>query len=428
MALKTVYVAPYNPAEVGLWETVNVASGPDLFANQFLPIIQATSPAPNHEYSTVMQAPSSVPGLRTVYAVTTIAPPAPSFAAAWGFTKSAFYNASFQSISSVIPAPPNSTWYTQPFFGSEGAQPGDIVVANGEATISAASAASNYRSRLHTCGNNTAAFTASATGSTLTVTAIAAAYVGQYPIAPGQTLQTAGTGSALVSPPTILPFGTNGTTGQGGTGTYALSGPASFTSQFCIAYAYTGTLFKPGGYFEATWGFNSADLPHQTNAGWIAFWMQDILGIISQNVNSSYSAAYGPFCEIDFFEALNTAASPWQSNIHSWTNTNGGGFGTNTGNGGDILSATLGNPNYNNQNRYGMLWVPTTLNGGNGFLWPYFNGAAVGASPMFSYTSGSTGALAGLYVGESSIGFNLMIEGGYLMPATFSEVAVWQSP
>lgn len=70
---------------------------------------------------------------------------------------------------------------------------------------------------------NPAVFTASSSGTTMTVTAVASGT-----IAPGAYI---GNTQTVVAYTSILPYGTAGTTGVGGTGTYALSASNTFMSQ-----------------------------------------------------------------------------------------------------------------------------------------------------------------------------------------------------
>lgn len=83
----------------------------------------------------------------------------------------------------------------------------------------------------------TAVFTASSTGTTMTVTAVASGT-----IVPGAII-----GNARSEPGgynQVLAYGTNGTTGVGGTGTYAMSVSTSFISQttYTVPASYTGSI------------------------------------------------------------------------------------------------------------------------------------------------------------------------------------------
>lgn len=84
-------------------------------------------------------------------------------------------------------------------------------------------------------------FTASASGTTLTVTTTPSA-----PIVPGMIIGNLDSNPGFFN--TIQPYGTAGTTGVGGTGTYALSTTASFTSQTTntAATVFTATVDANG--------------------------------------------------------------------------------------------------------------------------------------------------------------------------------------
>ena len=80
----------------------------------------------------------------------------------------------------------------------------------------------------------TATFTASASGTTLTVTAVASGT-----IAVGAQIRTIAQNARTFN--SILAYGTNGTTGVGGTGTYALSASASWASTTVVTAAASFT-------------------------------------------------------------------------------------------------------------------------------------------------------------------------------------------
>lgn len=84
---------------------------------------------------------------------------------------------------------------------------------------------------------NTSTFTASSSGTTMTVTAVASGT-----IVPGAII--ANVTSLPGGYNTVQPYGTAGTTGVGGTGTYAMSASATFSSQttYTVPASYTGSI------------------------------------------------------------------------------------------------------------------------------------------------------------------------------------------
>lgn len=94
---------------------------------------------------------------------------------------------------------------------------------------------------------HTSVFTASQTGTTMTVTAVASGT-----IVPGAII-----GNALSNPGSVnqvLAYGTNGTTGVGGTGTYAMSVSTTFGSQtvFTAPASFTGSIAANTGVLTVT--------------------------------------------------------------------------------------------------------------------------------------------------------------------------------
>lgn len=93
----------------------------------------------------------------------------------------------------------------------------------------------------------TSRFTASSSGTTMTVTAVASGT-----IVPGAIIGNATSTQGGFN--TVQPYGTAGTTGVGGTGTYAMSTSASFTSQlvYTAPASYTGSIAANTGVLTVT--------------------------------------------------------------------------------------------------------------------------------------------------------------------------------
>lgn len=362
-----------------------------------------------------------------------------AYAAYYGYVTQVLYDSTFNSIDLSNTRNPGYTWYISEFNGNTTPNAGDFVVNSGNVvvptgntlvyTVSSAATSPPYRGGLLTAGNTSAAFTATSSGTTLNVTALlntAAGYPG--PITPGQVLaggsMTPGTG------PTILAYGTNGTTGTGGIGTYALS--SSYTdasSSFYVSQSYVGTAFTAGGYYEETVAIGSGGYQGGT---WPIFWVIGFNGTISENVVGIYSVAAPYFDEIDFFEFL--SATQETISEHIWTNTNGGGLGTNKYYSLGVASVNLGTPTYSNPHSYGVLWVPTTntINPGTGLVYHFVDGVLTPVGNITAYTSTtstpalSTGTGIGSTLGQGEAGvFPLQVGAGYDWPVTFYEVQVW---
>jgi hypothetical protein len=313
-------------------------------------------------------------------------------------------------------------WYVSPYFGASVPVAGDFTYGGGLVSIDASTNSSSYRARMATRGNTSSYFQGTIAGSVLTVNSLAG---GSNNVAVGQVLAGANITGAL----TILSLGT----GSGGAGTYNLSGSATVSSaQSFVGQSSVGLSTiagSGGGYFEAKFAFNPANAPNNQTGGWPAFWIEDLAGLYSQNLTAGYSTS-AHFSELDFFESIpsGTAGSPTSTlTMHDWTNTNGGGFGTNS-----QVQATpsFGSPTYTNVNTYAVVWIPSSKNSGLGSVSWYFNGTLV-AGPL-TYTSIGTSVpvssndFNGVFFIAESGNFVVLFDGGYQNAINIQSMQVWQ--
>jgi hypothetical protein len=358
--------------------------------------------------------------------------PAPVAALARGFNSNVFnYDFATQGLSGIdinATLKPGFAFYTAWWNGAQSAAyanqlapPSSIYgFSGGLVTVGTAT----HTGWLSTVGNKGSAFSGTIAGTTLTVNSVLYGAVAE-----GQTL----VGSAALSGQTIVSQLT-GT--PGGVGTYQISGSATIgTSANIIANANTGTTFAPGGYYEASMGWNPA---HTTgNNGFPSFWLYDINGFNSGNLNTGYGAA-AHWGEIDIVEGLN---GPYAAdmNIYDWTNVNGGATGCGQGNMGHCNRVNETYPpvtNQTSQHLYGMLWVPSTKNAGTGLIQFYLDRVHIAGQDV-TYTSRGTPTPACspsdpagcLFILESGR-FVMLIDsgggGGTAYPVTLANVNVWQ--
>jgi hypothetical protein len=162
--------------------------------------------------------------------------------------------------------------------------------------------------------------------------------------------------------------------------------------------------------------------------------MQDQAGLYSQSLTAGYGTA-ATFMEIDHFEGEPTGTAGVALNaftLHDWTNTNGGGLGSN--NSSSVTTASnsqLGNPTFTNKHCYGTLWILSSQFGGLGVFRRYFDGivlpfldvtysSSAGSSPSATPSSPN-----GVFFDGESENFVLMIEGGYQQPINISNITAW---
>ena len=304
-------------------------------------------------------------------------------AAAWGFTSNKFsYNFATQGLSGIDVEGSkkpgyqfyNSFWFgcaaPTPCGGSDSARASALAYDGKLVTLGAG----GTNARIATRGSTSSAFSATASGTTLTVLDVL-----YGPLLTGQVVA----GHAALSGQTIVRQLTGS---PGGVGSYQLSAPASIlASAKLLGQSSIGMpTFPAGGYYEAT--FSLDPLNDKGNNGWPAFWLHDIAGLYSQVLTAGYGEARA-FGEIDIFEAKSGARGA-SMNIHHWTNVNGGGSSDNLG----ITNTAM--PQYyaaianrTGLHSYGMLWVPTMLNGGSGFIQFFLDRVPVNNKVTYSASS-----------------------------------------
>ena len=356
-------------------------------------------------------------------------PSAPPQAALWGFNTNKLnetWSGGTSDIDLNNTLAANYTWYVAPFASGQVPSASDFTYSGGTLNIQAGTLSATYRSRLFSRGLQIATFQATAAGTVLTVSSM-----NTGTIIVGQTLA----GSASIpGGTTILSLGT----GTGGTGTYNLSQSVTIVSSTKLTSATsTGNVstFNPGGYYEACYGWNPANtLGNSSVSGTIAWWMQDQVGLFSQSQTSGYGTA-ATFLEIDHFEGLATGTIGVASNaftLHDWTNTNGGGIGTNnSSSNSSATNSQLGNPTFTNQHCYGTLWILSSQFGGIGVVRRYFDGIVLPFLDV-TYSSGAGSSPSatpsnpnGVFFDGESDNFVLMIEGGYQQPINISKITAW---
>ena len=368
------------------------------------------------------------------------------FAAANGYITKLFHDNLFNSIDLAQTGNSGFNWYTIPNYGYVATPSSDIsvgttgytgftgtyvqVVANtGPTGINSPT----YLPGIYSAGCLVSAFTGSInSGGLLNVIAVQLRSYGtdgNWPITPGQLIY----GSGMTGTVTVLPYGTNSTTGVGTTGTYALSGAASITAASgpFQGAAYVGNVFPFGGYKEATISFNPALAPAAGgNSNWPSFWWNDIQGSMLLNAVAKFSDPCS-FNELDFFEDVPTASagSPNPSfNSHYWINPIYGGTANLTSANNSSSAAQMGTPNFaTNQVQIGCLVIPTTKGGGTGTIMRFIDGIH---QPAFDVTYSSSGSpeysptTAGPYPDEGGFG-ELILNGGTAWPLTIFDVNIW---
>lgn len=348
----------------------------------------------------------------------------PAAAIARGFTTNKFsYNFATQGLSGIdinATLNPGFSIYTANWLGARTpAFAGVIAPPSSAFSFSPGVAVNVGGAVLSTQANTSSAFTATVAGTTMTVSALL-----YGPITAGQTV----VGSSSLSGQTIVKQLT-GTTG--GVGTYQLSGSATIASPTNLlgnSYAAgVAPLFTAGGYYELEMSFTTPGSP----SGFPSFWMQDINGLLNQNLNPGYGAA-SHFEEIDIFEAF--AAN--DTNVLDWTISNGVSYNNNQASWVHQAYPSITNPAA--AHLYGMLWVPSAQNAGVGLIQFFLDRTHIaGQDVSYSATTGSTpGSTTDNFVtpsnpngvqfiSESGQYVLLMQSGGVGYPAAMSNVNVW---
>jgi hypothetical protein len=343
-------------------------------------------------------------------------------AAHWGFTRNSF-NYDFtqrglEGIDSGCTKAAGFQLYSSFFFGVSPDCIANPAVYSGGLVTLGANGGTGF-ARLATSGNTTSYFTASIAGTTMTVSEMAS--FNTSPIAVGQVLA----GNSALSGETIMEQLTGTTRGIG---TYSISSSVTMLSANIQGSSNVGATFPPGGYYEL---YASYDPSQALNSEvfFPSFWLQDLSGLYAQNLHSGYGAA-GHFAEFDIWEGQTAQPRNPDLNVFDWTTTNGGGFGINNG---IIQYYPTGAVNSAGIHSYGMLWVPSTLNGGTGLVQWFMDGINVAQT---TYTSGGTPSppcspinVAGCMVIAESGNFVLMMQGGgdgtKPYPVNLQTVSVW---
>jgi hypothetical protein len=346
----------------------------------------------------------------------------------WGYTTNVFnYNFATKGLSGIdvkATLNPGYSLYTAWWFGARTtgfanqlAPPASTFRWSG-GVVSVGTAAN--AAVLSTVGNKGSAFTGTIESATLTVTAIL-----YGPIRVGQIVA----GNAALSGQTIVRQLTGST---GGVGTYLLSAPATIqTSAKLLGNSSVGTTFAPGGYYEISMGYDPAF--DTGNNGFPSFWLTDIAGLYSQNLNAGYGGA-AHFAEWDVFEAKSGARGA-DLNGFDWTNFNGGQGTNNLGTDELVRQGFPAVTDPRSQHLYGMLWVPSTKNAGTGLVQYYLDRVHI-AGRDITYTSSTAASppclpsnpIGCLFVSESGR-FAVLVDsgggGGNAYPINLTNMNVW---
>jgi hypothetical protein len=332
-----------------------------------------------------------------------------------GFTSSKFsYNFATRGLGGVDvrgTMSPGYSFYPSFWLGAGNTRAASFGYSDGLVTMGSFTYA-----RMGTAGYTGAGFTATISGTTMTVTNIVYGM-----LALGQVVA----GSPALSGQSIVSQ-LSGT--AGGVGTYRISSAAAIPSSANLSTnAYTGTTFAPGGYYEATFSF----VPNSTAPyGFPAFWLSDVAGLQASNLNSGFGQA-ARWGELDIYEAPHNTRPYGDMNAIDWTNTNRGGEGTYNLVVHEYSGATT-NPNA--LHSYGMLWVPTMLNNGTGLIQFYLDRIPTGSQITYSSNaeasptcspSNLSGCLFILERGKFVLMFDAGGAGSAAYPINILSVNVW---
>jgi len=150
---------------------------------------------------------------------------------------------------------------------------------------------------------------------------------------------------------------------------------------------FRGTAFGGGGYFEATFAFNSALV--NTANGWPAWWSEGLEHMISKGDNwTGQRPNYEHFIEPDFFEYDTGSGKAYGGNMHDWYGVFNSTCAGNSYCGYQLPYSTVvrnvpSNTDFTQYHRYGFLWKPATATT-KGALSYYFDGVQVGATTTYS--------------------------------------------
>jgi hypothetical protein len=335
----------------------------------------------------------------------------------WGFTTNKFYDNTFASVDLNQTNNPGYNWYLTPWRGTSAFPSTWVTVTGGVMTINQLALATNEYAVVWSAADTALAyFTGTISGSVLTVSAVSSGTIANGMIVVGGSV-TQGT--------TITSLGT----GTGGTGTYNLSASSTVSSgEAMVGGTVIGTLFPPGGYYEACYNGNPTSAPASgSGSDNLAWWMEDVSVLLGKNFVASSLGIASTGIEVDHEESIiGTVGAPtYTFNEHDWTNTNGGGGGTDNYVQKNGSSAA-------NIHCWGTLWILSTQNGGTGKFAYFLDGVPQGALGVVTYTAttGSTPASTpsnpnGQFFAGESDSFVLSLQGGLNWPMNVSSVGVW---
>jgi hypothetical protein len=355
-------------------------------------------------------------------------------AEAWGFTNTTlnWTPTSLSDLDTTLTNDPSKKWYMTQFWGVGNPSTSDVTYSAGTWVDTISVNDTWYRSRISSRGNTTSTFQGSISGNVLTVSSMLGVATSggatgfTNPVAVGQRVAGAGMGINQPSQGSVILSQLSGT--PGGVGTYQLDADfGTIGSQVFNGYSSVGQIpaFTPGGYFEFTVSFNPALIPATGFPGDIV--TLQMVGLNSlfgrQFVDTTHSTKMHS-AEFDLMQLIPTATAGAPTynfytideviatDYANWSYTIGG---TPT-----ATLAQMGNPTFTSSTKIGMLWVPTTLNGGLGLVYHYINDVHVFTTDIQYLNAGGFLSFA---EGDTYV---LQFEGGVSVPLTVSNIKVLQ--
>lgn len=230
---------------------------------------------------------------------------------------------------------------------------------------------------------------------------------------------------------TLATQSTGGISVSGGavTVTNSVSTGNSITTAAPVGGSFVGKTFGGGFYLEFT-GFFTAQTPNSGEVAAVWAWPIEFL--------TGSATKWG---EIDGIECTPISAGDTCSAtmyIHEWTISGGGSTITdvqcNCGNTSQA-SPPISHNSLGVSQTYGVLWVPSSQNGGTGIIRRYFNNSEIiSARQDYSPTGmpnpapGNAAPANGQFSAMDSQNFVLIIGTSSTIPITISSVRVWQLP